>query len=181
MVENQATLPLFCRWLCLWGLPTLGVAAMVAWFLNVPALRSERARWFLDTLALALRSGRSPEQAIVELSATRDSVLGARFHYFAAWIRSGLRFDEALECSPSLLSPRVAAILTAASEGGVLIGGLKAANRAARFPGSQMRAALSCQIVMLFILNPLILLTLPYFLLHIFPVLESIVAGFGRK
>lgn len=178
---TATSLPLVCHWILLWGLPTLAVAGAVAWALNVPAMRAERARWFLDALGLAIRSGRSPEQAIIELSSTRDSTLGARFHYLAAWIRSGLRFDEALQRTPSLISSKISAILVEGAEAGVLPGALKAAQRSAKLPDAQVRAALSCQIVMLFILNPLILMTLPYFLLQIFPVLEQIVAGFGKK
>jgi len=176
---NVELLPVL-RWFCLWALPTFAITAVVALLLNLPALRMERARFFLDLLNLGLRRGQSPERAIVDASETRDPALGARFHLLAAWIRSGVSFVEALQLLPSLAPHRIAAMLGAGAEAGVLPGALRAALRTTRFADPQARAAISCQIVMLFILNPLILIALPYFLLKVFPVLGEISAGFGK-
>jgi type II secretory pathway component PulF len=177
---NEHALPLL-RWFCLWGLPGFAITAGAALLLNLPTLRTSRAKFFLELLNLGLRRGQSPEHAIVDASATRDPSLGARFHLLAEWIRSGVAFPEALRLSPSLVPHQIAAMLGAGSEAGVLPGAIRAALRATRFADAQLRAAISCQIVMLFILNPLILVSMPYFLLKVFPVIGEISAGIGNR
>ncbi len=181
MPDAPPSLALVLQWLCLWCLPVFAIAAIAAWLLNLPALRIERARLFLDVLRLAIRSIPSPEQAIIALSATRDESLGARFHLLAAWLRSGLRFPEALRRLPSLVPAPLAAMLVAGHQAGSLPAAILAARRAAAPPHAQTRAALSCQIVMLFILNPLILASLPFFMMKLFPVLNGMAAGFGQS
>src|SRR5881394_1083205 len=84
----------------------------VYWLISLPLRRRERARLFLDLLEMGMNDGHTPERATIEVSRSRDSVLGARFHLLAEHLQSGLRLDEALKRVPRLLPPQVAAMLT---------------------------------------------------------------------
>lgn len=181
MYSEAPTLTEACRWLVLWAMPALAIAAGAAWVVNLPAARAARARFFLDALALGLRAGHSPERAVTEISETRDLSLGARFHMLAAWIRGGLRLCDALDRMPGFVSPAIAGILRVGAEAGDVRGAVAAARRATQLPDAQIRAGLSCQIVILFILNPLILATLPFYIAKVFPVLNDIVTAYGAR
>jgi type II secretory pathway component PulF len=181
MHSEAQSLTEICRWLCLWALPTLAIAIGAAWLVNLPAARLDRARFFLDALSLGLGVGHSPERAITEISNTRDVSLGARFHMLAAWIRRGLRLPDALDRMPGFLPAPMVGILRAGAEAGNLPGAIAVARRATTLPDAQLRAGLSCQIVILFILNPVILATLPFYITKVFPILGDILSGYGAK
>ena len=51
----------------------------------------------MDLLTSTLRQGRPLEQSLVEISNSRDSSPGVRFHLVAAYLEKGLRLGEALE------------------------------------------------------------------------------------
>lgn len=179
MYSEAPNLTEVCRWLVLWALPALALAAAAAWLVNLPAARAARARFFLDALALGLRAGHSPERALAEIADTRDLSLGARFHIVAAWIRGGLRLSDALDRTPGFVAPPIAGILRAGAETNNFSAAIAAARRATQLPDAQLRAGLSCQIIILFILNPLILITLPFYMAKVLPVLAEITAAFA--
>ena len=54
-------------------LPVCGISYFIYFLLTLPMRRNERARLFLDLLELGLKDGRTPEAAIVDAAASRDS------------------------------------------------------------------------------------------------------------
>src|SRR5262245_13972918 len=75
--------------------------------------RTERARMLLVLLELGLKDGRTPEAAAMDISASRDSSLGARVQRLSAYLKSGMRLSEALALEPRLLPPQVRTMLNA--------------------------------------------------------------------
>ncbi len=98
-------------WVLFWTLAFGGVMGFLFFLLSLPLRRQERARFFLDFLALALRRGMPVEQAIVAASHSRDPSLGVRFHLLASWLEKGFPLSQALERTPGLLPPAILAQL----------------------------------------------------------------------
>lgn len=80
---------------------------------SLPLRRRERARFFLDLLALGLKRGLSPVELIRQTAQSRDSILGPRFQLLATCLERGLSLGQALDRVPDLLPPQMNAILKA--------------------------------------------------------------------
>ncbi|MEI7732982.1 MAG: type II secretion system F family protein [Verrucomicrobiota bacterium] len=168
------------QWLALWIVPLAVAAWGLHWLIQLPLRRQERGRMVLDLIETGLQSGRSPEQTLVEAGRTRDPMLGAAFFELAAHLESGLSLPRALEQMPGFLPPPIHGMLLAALETGALPKVLPACRRTLSDGLSQMRSAINYQVLMLFLLNPMLLLVLPFLSLKIFPVYLEIYAGFGH-
>ena len=96
------------------GLPIIGTILYgIYYLLTLPMRRNERARLFVDLLELGLKSGQSPERAIINAAGSRDYSLGKRFHQLARHLETGLKLSVALELVPRLLPRPVMAMLRA--------------------------------------------------------------------
>lgn len=98
-------------WFILWIAVFGGGICLLMFLVSLPLQRQERARFFLDFLAMAVRRGLPVEQAIRGASRSRDPGLGVGFHLVASWLEKGLTLSQALDKTPGLVSPRIQAFL----------------------------------------------------------------------
>jgi type II secretory pathway component PulF len=156
-------------WLICWFGP-MAVAAWTVYYLaSLPLRRAERARFFLDLLELGLKEGRAPEQTIVEVSRSRDSSMGARFHLLAAHLETGLRLGGGLEKVPRLLPPQLRAMLKAGEEIGDVRKVLPACRRLLKDGLSQTRGAMNYLILIVLALSPFAPAILRVLSIFVFP------------
>ena len=80
--------------------------------------RRERARFFLELISMAEKSGQSIEQTIIEFSRSGNRPLGKHFDQVARYIESGLNLSEALDKTPGCLPNQVVATLKVGHETG---------------------------------------------------------------
>ncbi len=97
----------------LWVLPGVVLLVAAKLFISAPVRRREAARAFLDLLEMGLAQGRSPENTVVEVAATKDKILGKEFQRLAERIQHGASLGRALESTPGVLPEPVAAMLQA--------------------------------------------------------------------
>src|SRR2546421_2139309 len=135
-------------------LPICGIVYGIYFLITLPLRRAERARLFLDLLELGLEAGITPEAAIIEAAGSADGVLGGRFQWLAAHLRSGLRFGNALELVPRLLPGQIRAMLKTGERIGGLGKVLPACRLLLRDSVSQVRGALNYVILMAFLVTP---------------------------
>jgi len=97
----------------LWLLPGIVLLLAAKLFIMAPVRRREAAHAFLDLLEMGVAHGRSPENTIVELSATGDKTLGKGFRRLAERIQDGTSLGHALESTPGVFPEPMAAMLQA--------------------------------------------------------------------
>ena len=97
--------------------PVTGLAWLIYHLLSLPMRRQERARFFLDLVAIALREGKPIEQTIIAISNTGDRAPGLRFHLLAAYLEKQLRLGDALKRVPRFLSAFLSGSLAHAAPG----------------------------------------------------------------
>lgn len=154
----------------LFWLAPMAVTVGVCWyFLSAPARRNERARLFLDLLETGLQEGQSPERTIVSISETRDGSVGVYFHLLAAHIEEGLRLHLALERTPNLLPPSVAAAVKIGSAEGTLDKMLPAARGMLDDVNSRMRSALNHLVLFALVIVPTALFLMPLLSQYVWP------------
>lgn len=149
--------------------PLTGLAWLIYYLLSLPMRRQERARFFLDLVATALRQGRSIEQTIIDISNTCDRSPGLRFHLVAAYLERGLRLGEALEKVPRLLPPQVAAMLRAGEAMGDIRKVLPVCDYLVKDAQSNVRGAVSYLVVVAFALSPCSLIVLNTLAVFVLP------------
>ena len=82
--------------------------------ISLPLRRQERIRSILILLDSAIKEGRSVEETIVSVAATRDTGLGWRFFALAQSLRNGtLRLGQALDTVPGILPAQIVAMIKA--------------------------------------------------------------------
>lgn len=148
----------FLGYLALGVLPAAAAVYLLYFLLTLPMRRNERARIFLDALELGLHQGKTAEDSIIAVSASRDRSFGARFYLLAEYLRSGKRFSEALRQVPRLLPPQVAAMLQAGERIGDLTKVLPACRQVLKDGVSQVRGALNYVILVVFVASPVLIL-----------------------
>jgi len=167
--------------LLLYVVLTAGPATLIIWgiyyLLSVPMRRQERARFFLDLIATALREGRPIEQSLIEISNSHDRSPGLRFHMVAAHLEKGLRLGEALEKVPRFLPPQVSAMLRAGEELGDIRKVLPVCDYLIKDAQSNVRGAVSYLVVIAFALSPFSILVLNTLAVTIFPKFEEVIVG----
>ena len=126
----------------------------IYFLLTLPMRRNERARIFLDLLELGLKSGQTPEQAIVEASSCRDGSLGVRFHWLAKELQAGVPLELGLVRVRRLLPPQVMATLRVGARLGDISKVLPACRLGLRDAVSKVRGALNYLLLLGFILIP---------------------------
>ena len=167
-------------WLLL-ALLILGLALLVFCVISLPLRRQERDRFLLDVIESALTQGEQVERYIISLAQTRDRSPGIQFHLLAAHLETGCSFVDALEKTPRLFPPQLLAMLKVGESIGDLKKVLPACRKLLRDGISQSRAAINYQVVFAFVLNPMVLLTVPFLAVKIMPVFGEIFGGFGMK
>ena len=165
-------------WLLL-ALLILGLALLVFYVISLPLRRQERDRFLLDVIESALAQGEQVERYIISLAQTRDRSPGIQFHLLAALLESGCSFVDALEKTPRLFPPQLLAMLKVGESIGDLRKVLPACRKLLRDGISQSRAAINYQVVFAFVLNPMVLLAVPFLAVKIMPVFGEIFGGFG--
>jgi len=164
-------------WLLL-ALSILGLALLVFYVISLPLRRQERDRFLLDVIESALAQGEQVERYIISLAQTRDRSPGIQFHLLAAHLETGCSFVDALEKTPRLFPPQLLAMLKVGESIGDLRKVLPACRKLLRDGISQSRAAINYQVVFAFVLNPMVLLTVPFLAVKIMPVFGEIFGGF---
>ncbi len=167
-------------WLLL-ALLILGLALLVFYVISLPLRRQERDRFLLDVIESALAQGEQVERYIISLAQTRDRSPGIQFHLLAAHLETGCSFVDALEKTPRLFPPQLLAMLKVGESIGDLKKVLPACRKLLRDGISQSRAAINYQVVFAFVLNPMVLLAVPFLAVKIMPVFGEIFSGFGMK
>jgi len=167
-------------WLLL-ALSILGLALLVFYVISLPLRRQERDRFLLDVIESALAQGEQVERYIISLAQTRDRSPGIQFHLLAAHLETGCSFVDALEKTPRLFPPQLLAMLKVGESIGDLRKVLPACRKLLRDGISQSRAAINYQVVFAFVLNPMVLLAVPFLAVKIMPVFGEIFSGFGMK
>ena len=167
-------------WLLL-ALLILGLALLVFYVISLPLRRQERDRFLLDVIESALAQGEQVERYIISLAQTRDRSPGIQFHLLAAHLETGCSFVDALEKTPRLFPPQLLAMLKVGESIGDLKKVLPACRKLLRDGISQSRAAINYQVVFAFVLNPMVLLAVPFLAVKIMPVFGEIFGGFGMK
>lgn len=145
----------FLLYLALGVVPLGGFIYAVYFLLTLPMRRNERARLFLDLLGLGLKEGRTADAAILDAASSRDSSLGARFHFLAAYLEQGVRLSQALDLVPRLLPPHIRAMLKAGERIGDVQKVLPACRQSLKDGVSQVRGALNYVILLAFVFTPL--------------------------
>lgn len=174
-------IPALASWCLTWSLPVALFVGLVYYLLSLPVRRQERSRFFLDLIELGLKLGHTPERTVMAVSQTQERSVGPRFHLLAAYLEGGVQWLRALEKVPHLLLPQVQAVLRAGHEIGDLAKVLPAARTMLRDGLSQMRSAINYQIVLFFVLNPVLIFVWPVVAAKVFPVYVNICASFGVK
>jgi type II secretory pathway component PulF len=171
----------------LWVLAYLALnvapACLVMWLiyfvLTLPMRRRERARLFLDFLESGLNRGASPELAMQQASASRDGMLGIRFHLLAAWIEEGMSLTDALKKVRGLLPPQIVAMLKA----GLRIGDVRKVLPACRHllaeGPSHVRSAVNYLVLMVFLITPATAFVIVMFRVKIQPSFKATIDGMG--
>ena len=167
-------------WLLL-ALLILGLALLSFYVISLPLRRQERDRFLLDVIESALAQGEQVERYIISLAQTRDRSPGIQFHLLAAHLETGCSFVDALEKTPRLFPPQLLAMLKVGESIGDLRKVLPACRKLLRDGISQSRAAINYQVVFAFVLNPMVLLAVPFLAVKIMPVFGEIFSGFGMK
>jgi type II secretory pathway component PulF len=160
-------------------LPVAAVIYAFYFLLTLPMRRSERTRQFLDLLELGLNDGRTPEAAIMEASASRDTSMGARFHLLAAHIQKGLRLGVALERVPGLLPPQVRAMLKAGERIGDVAKVIPACRQLLKDGVSQVRGALNYLILLVFCVTPFTIFVPVTLSVYVVPKYKEVFFGMG--
>jgi len=178
-------LPLFLASLLCYVLltivPLLALAWLIYYLLSLPMRRQERARFFLDLVATALRQGKPIEQTLIEIANSRDRSPGLRFHLVAAHLEQGLRLGEALRRVPRFLPPQVTAMLSAGEAMGDVRKVLPVCDYLVKDAQSNVRGAVSYLVVVAFALSPCSLFVLNALTIFALPKFKEVAAGMDAQ
>jgi type IV pilus assembly protein PilC len=157
--------------------PVCGVLYVIFLLLTRPMRRNERVRLFVDVLELGLKDGRSPEAAIADAASSRDAELGKHFHKLAAQLNKGMRFSEALDQVPRLISPQIAAMLKAGERIGDIAKVLPACRRLLDDAVSQVRGAINYLVLLAVAVTPFTLFVPVMLNIFVLPKLREVFQG----
>ncbi len=166
-------------WALLWLGFIAGIALLGYYQFSLPLRRKERARLFLHLLSQGLQEGRSAEDTIGSIAASRDRTVGVHFHWLAACLEAGLPLADALDRVPSLLPPRVRGMLKT----GLRLGDLPRVLPACRYvlddANARIWKAQNYMAVLMFGLLPVSILLLQLCLTFVFPRLRYLNEDLG--
>ena len=123
--------------------------------LTLPMRRAERASLVLDIVEMGIKEGRTPEQAIVQASKSRDPVLGGDFYALANELATGVGLSQGLSLVPTLLPLQITGMLKTGERGGDLRKVLPACRNVLTDAVSHVRGALNYLLLLSFVLVPL--------------------------
>ena len=113
--------------------------------------RQERGRCLVTLLDIGLESGRTPEQILLSLEASRVSEMGPSFKALVTQLREGKRLGAALNAVPQLLPPGVRAMIQVGEELGDLRRVLPACRLLLREGTGQSHSVMNNLMVLLFV------------------------------
>jgi type II secretory pathway component PulF len=171
----------FLLYLVVGLLPACGFVYLNYYFLTLPMRRNEQARVFLDLLEVGLKTGRTPEQTILDASATQDPAMGPRVPLLAAHFEKGVRLGDALVMVPRLLAPQVTAMLRSGERIGDLAKVLPACRQFLNDSVSQVRGALNYLLILAFVLTPFTVAVPIMINVLILPKFKEVFAGFAPE
>jgi type II secretory pathway component PulF len=158
-----------------------GLIYLIHFFFTLPLRRAERARLFLDLLESSIRRGQSVEEMILSVAASRDRVVGVRFHFLAVYIEGGLSFASALQKVPRFLPPQVVAMLCAGEELGDLKKILPACREILRDRPAAVRSAVHYLIVVVFLFSPIFIFVVMMTMVFVVPKFKDVAGGMGLQ
>jgi len=163
-------------WSLFWCAPVVALAVIAYFLTTIPARRKEKNRLFLDLLLNAVRDGKSPEQAVIGIAETRESILGARFYLVAAYIEEGRSLLEALRLVPGYLPPGIIGFMETGKETGKLYEAIRAGQQALGRKLGRSGTAMHYAFVLIVMMLPFALLFLPFWQIFIWPKFRQIFA-----
>jgi type II secretory pathway component PulF len=158
-----------------------GSILLIHFLFSLPMRRAERARLFLDLLEGALNRGQSVEEMILSLAQSGDRIVGVRFHLLAAYIESGLSFDDALKKVPRFLPPQIVAMLGVGKKLGDLKKVLPACHELLREHPAGVRSAMHYMILVVLFFSPAFVFVLMMTTIFVIPKFKEVAAGQNVK
>jgi type II secretory pathway component PulF len=155
----------------------LGSVFLIHFLFSLPMRRAERARLFLDLLEDAINHGQPVEEMILSVAQSRDRTVGVRFYLLAAYIESGLYFDEALKKVPRFLSPQISAILHAGKKLGDLKSVFPACREILRDRPAGVRSAMHYMILVILLFSPIFIFVVIMTTTFVIPRFRDVAAG----
>ena len=159
--------------------PLLGLLYLGYFLFSLPLRRQERSRLLLDVIETGLERGESPERTVLSVAAQRERKLGKPFRQLASRVEEGLRFGEALELTPGLVPPQVAAMLKAGLELGDLRKVLPGCRRLLRDGAAQVSHAHHYLMAVAFVTSPTWVAIFWLLCVFVLPKLEQIAQDMG--
>ncbi len=156
---------------------SLGFVYTAYYLLTLPLRRAERARIFVDIIERGIMNGQAPAATIVQVAETGDRMLGCHWKTLATEIRKGKSLIEALENTPRLLSPELAAMFRIGERTGNPGAILPAARALLSDALSQTRGAMNYVILLTLSMSPVIIGLLVTLKVKVMPVLQSVFAA----
>lgn len=178
-IDDLVRMALVIIYFLFWAASTAGTIFLIHFFLTLPMRRAERARLFLDLLEGALKRGQAIEEMILSVAQSRDRSVGVRFHLFAAYIESGLRFTGALEKVPRFLPRQIAAMLRTGEKLGGLKKVLPACREILRDRPAAVRSAVHYMILVVLIFSPVFVWIVMITSIFVIPKFRDVAAGSG--
>jgi type II secretory pathway component PulF len=166
-------------WLSIWIGGIFLSCFWIHFLFTLPMRRAERARLFLDLVEDALNRGQAVEEMVLSLAQKRDHTVGVRFHWLAACLESGLRFDEALDKVPRFMPPQITAMLHVGNRLGDLRKVLPACREILRDHPAGVRSAMNYLMLAAFFFSPAFFIVLLCTAVFIIPKFKDVAAGMG--
>lgn len=133
----------------------LGLFYLGYYVFSMPLRRRERARLFLDLVETGLESGRGLEQTMLAAARQGAHKLDGAFLKLAERLSEGLGFAQAIEVTPGLLPPTVAAMVRAGAELGDIRQTIHGCRRLLRDAASPLLKAQHYLMLLLFVTSPM--------------------------
>ena len=168
-------------WLLLWLSSILALTCAIHFLFSLPMRRAERARLFLDLVEDALKRGQSIEGMILSLAQNKERTVGIRFHLLAAYIESGLQFEDALKKVPRFLPPQISAMLFAGLKLGDVRRVIPACREILRDHPAGVRSAVHYMLLVVFIFSPAFISVVILTTVFVIPRFEDVAAGMNVK
>lgn len=168
-------------WLGLWLGGIFASTCAIHFLFSLPMQRAEKARLFLDLVDDALKRGQSIEGMILSLAEGKIRTVGIRFHVLAAYIESGLSFEDALKKVPLFLPPQISAMLLAGLKLGDIRRVIPACREILRDHPAGVRSAMHYMILVIFVFSPAFITVAMLTAVFVVPRFEDVAAGLGIK
>ena len=165
-------------WLICWLLPFGGVVLAAYYIISLPLRRQERIRSILILLDTAVKEGRSVEETIVSLAATRDTGLGSKFFVLAQCLRNGtMRLGQALDTIPGILPAQIVAMIKAGERLGDIRKVMPACRHLLKDSLALTRNSVHYLMAATIATTPVAISIFAVLQLYVLPQFESVVAG----